>query len=196
MPPLVIDVMTAHKAALLRQEQQQMTAMAQQWRRVEDALQDQVELFARRVADDRLNPSQLRSRQFQLDRYQSLLAQVRIEFDKYTNYADALITERQRTLGRTAITNAGQAIRAVATEAGVRIAFDVLPTAAIENMVALAGNGSPLRDLLVDSYGAASEGMLNQLIRASAVGKNPRETARAMVREGLSQSLNRMMVVA
>lgn len=52
MPPLVVDIMTANKAALLRQEQQQMQAMAQQWRRVEAALQDQVELFARRVAGD------------------------------------------------------------------------------------------------------------------------------------------------
>ncbi|MCB0109776.1 MAG: hypothetical protein KDE53_27830, partial [Caldilineaceae bacterium] len=84
----------------------------------------------------------------------------------------------------------------MATEAGVRIGFDVLPVAAIENMVGLAGNGSPLRDLLVDSYGVASDGMLNQLIRATALGKNPRVTARAMVREGLSQSLNRMMVTA
>ena len=194
MPPLVVDVMTLHKAALIRQDTEQMTAMAAQWRRVEAALQDQVELFARRVAEDRLNPGQLQSRQFQLDRYQSLLNQVRVELDKYTNYAESLITERQRTLGSTAINQAGQAIRAVAN--GVRIGFDVLPIRAIENMVGLGGNGSPLRVLLVDSYGAAADGMLNALVRATATGQNPRVTARSMIRQGLSQSLNRMMVTA
>ena len=106
--PLVVDVMTLHKAALIRQDTEQMTAMAAQWRRVEAALQDLVELFARRVAEDRLNPGQIQSRQFQLDRYQSLLNQVRVELDKYTNYAESLITERQRTLGSTAINQAGQ----------------------------------------------------------------------------------------
>lgn len=196
MPPLVVDVITAHKQALLNQEREQMEAMAQQWRRVEDALQDRVELFARRVADDNLTPGQLQSRRFQLDRYQSLLEQVRTELDKYTNYAEALITDRQRSLAGSAITQAGQAIRAVATEAGLRIAFDVLPIGAVENMVGLAGDGSPLRDLLLGSYGAAVDGMLNQLIQATAQGQNPQVTARAMVRQGLSQSLNSMMVTA
>lgn len=192
--PLVVQVMRSHKAALIRQDAEQMAAMAAQWRRVEAALQDQVELFARRVAEDRLNPGQIQSRQFQLDRYQSLLNQVRTELDKYTNYADALITERQRTLGSTAIQQAGQAIRAVAN--GTKIGFDVLPIRAIENMVGLGGDGSPLRNLLVDSYGAAADGMLNALVRATATGQNPRVTARSMVRDGLSQSLNRMMTTA
>lgn len=194
--PLVIQVMRQFKADLLRQEQQQMQAMAQQWRRVEAALQDQVELFARRVAADQLTSGQLQSRRFQLDRYQSLLGQVRRELDKYANYAETLITDRQRSLAGAAITQAGQAIRAVATAAGVRIAFDVLPIAAVENMVGLAGNGSPLRNLLVESYGTGADGMLGQLIRATALGQNPQVTARAMVRQGLSQSLNRMMTTA
>lgn len=196
MPPLVVDIMTANKQALLRQEQQQMQAMAQQWLRVEAALQDQVELFARRLAADGLTVGQLQSRRFQLDRYQSLLRQVRAELDKYTGYAETLITSQQRTLAQTAIAQAGQAIQAVATDAGVRIAFDILPVSAIENMVGLAGDGSPLRTVLQNSYGVGADGMLNQLIRATALGQNPRATAQAMVRQGLSQSLNHMMVVA
>lgn len=118
------------------------------------------------------------------------------ELNKYINYVYALITSQQRTLAQTAIAQAGQAIQAVATDAGVRIAFDILPVSAIENMVGLAGNGSPLRTVLQNSYGVGADGMLNQLILATALGQNPRATAQAMVRQGLSQSLNHMMVVA
>lgn len=194
--PLVIQVMRGFKRDLLRQEADQMRAMAQRWRQVEATLEDAVELFARRVIEDGLSEGQLRSRRFQLDRYASLLRQVRGELERYTDYAEPLITERQRTLGQAAIQQAATAIRAIGAENGVRIAFDVLSVDAIEFMVGLAGNGSPLRNLLVESYGAAADGMLTELIRATTLGKNPRETARRMVRNGLSQSLTRMLITA
>ncbi|MBX3012348.1 MAG: hypothetical protein KF832_12610 [Caldilineaceae bacterium] len=196
MPPLVVDVMQQFKADLLHQEVSQMRSMAQRWLQVEAALQDQVELFARRVADDQLTTSQLQSRRFQLDRYASLLRQVQRELETYTNYAEPLITRQQQRFAQVGINSAAQAIRAVGADAGVRLAFDILPIEAVQNMVGLAGDGSPLRNLLEGSYGAAADGMLQELIRATALGKNPQETARRMVRNGLSQSLNRMLTTA
>lgn len=196
MPPLVVDIMTANKQALLRREQQQMQAMAQQWRRVEAALQDQVELFARRVAEDGLTIGQIQSRQFQLDRFQSLLRQVRAELDKYTDYVEPMISNRQQEMAQTGIDHAAAAINAVGEQYGVTIRFDQLPIGAVESMVGLSGAGSPLRDLLVGSYGAGADAMLNQLVTGVALGRNPRVIARMMVRQGLSQSLNRMLVIA
>ncbi len=194
--PLVVQVMQQFKADLLRREATQMQAMARRWLQVENALQDQIELFARRVTDDKLTVSQLHSRRFQLDRYASLLGQVRRELDRYTDYAVGVIANRQRSLVQVGINSAATAIRAVGADAGVRVAFDLLPIAAVQNMVGLAGDGSPLRSRLVESYGAAADGMLQELIRATALGKHPRETARRMVRNGLSQSLNRMLTTA
>jgi SPP1 gp7 family putative phage head morphogenesis protein len=196
MPSLVVDVMTAHKAALLAGEQEQMRAMAQRWRQVENSLTDQVELFVRRVQQDGLTASQIRSRQFQLDRYQSLLAQVRTQLDAYTDYAAPLITAQQRNHAQLGIRHASQAITAVGVDNGITISFETLPTSAVENMAGLAGDGSPLRDLLRDSYGSAADGMLNELARATALGQNPVVTASRMIRNGLSQSLTRMLTVA
>lgn len=193
MPPLVVDVMSAHRNALLRQEEAQMRAMANRWLQVENALQTDVLRFVERVAEDGLTPAQIRSRQFQLDRFQSLLVQVRRELDKYTNYTEPLITNRQRELAEVGINHATEAIRNVA---GTTIAFDVLPVSATENMAGLASDDSPLRNLLVASYGDAAEGMFNHLIAGVASGKHPTTVARSMIRDGLSQSLNRMMVIA
>lgn len=194
--PLVIQVMQANKAALLAQESDQMRAMAQRWRQVEANLNDQIELFVRRTQEEGLTVSALRSRQWQLDRYRTLLAQVTVELDRYTDYAAPLIESQQRVYAQQGIQHASQAIQAVGVDNGVTIRFDLLPVSATENMVGLAGDGSPLRTLLRSSYGSAADGMLNELVRATALGQNPRVTADRMIRQGLSQSLTRMLATA
>lgn len=192
--PLVVQVMNGFRRDLLQKEAQQRTRMARQWMGVERALQEQVESFAERVARDGLTPGQIRSRQFQMDRYASLLAQTRLELDKYVDVVQPDIEAQQRRLGQLGAQSAIAAINAVT--GGVRAGFDVLPVGAIENMVGLAGNGSPLHTLLRASYGAGAHGMLEQLIHGVALGVNPRNIARNMVRLGLSQTLNRVMVTA
>lgn len=191
--PVIVQVMNQFKAHLLASEAQQTQQMVAQWRSVESTLQDKVELFARRVLEDGLSPSQVRSRQFQLDRYRSLLAQVNEQLDKYSTYANTTISDRQRQLGRQGIRDAQTAI---ATTAGVTIRYDKLPVSATENMVGLAGDGSPLLSLLRDSFGLGAGAMLDKLAKGVAIGENPRVIARDMVRNGLSQSLNRMLTIA
>lgn len=196
MPPLVVDVMNAHRAALLRRERTQMSAMAQRWLGVERALQAEIVRFTERLQQDGLTVGQMRSRQFQLDRFASLLRQVRVELDRYSDYAAPLITGQQREYAATGIDHAADAINAVGEQAGVIIKFDKLPVGAVENLVGLAGDGSPLRSLLQSSFGVGAEGMFNQLIAGVALGRNPQVVARMMVRDGLSQSLTRMMLIA
>lgn len=196
MPPLVVDVMNAHRTALLRKDAAQMRAMAQRWLGVERALQDEIVRFTERLHQDGLTLGQIRSRQFQLDRFASLLRQVRNELDRYTDYAAPLITDRQREYAATGIDHASEAIATVGEQNGITIKFDRLPVAAVENLVGLASDGSPLRALLTGSFGVGAEGMFSQLIAGVALGRNPRVVARMMVRDGLSQSLTRMMLIA
>lgn len=193
---LVIDVMQGHKQALLQKEQSQMVSMARKWGDVERAVQDKVEVFVNRVAQDGLTPGQLASRQFQLDRYASLLRQVQKEHEKYVDYADGAIQAGQKQYAAAGIKAAGDAIKAVGADYGVKMAFDILPVDAVEFMVGLAGDGSPLRDLLVNAFASGAQGMLDNLIKSTAMGHNPQRTARQMVREGLSQSLSRVMNIA
>jgi len=194
--PLVITVMNRFKSDLMRREAAQMRSMARRWKQTEAALLDQAELFALRVKEDGLTAAQLRDARFMLDRSQSLLRQARRELTKYVDYAGPLIETGQRQAAAGGIQSANAAINAIASEAGVNIDFNRLPVAAVENMVGLAGDNSPLTTLLESSYGAGVDGMFTELIRATALGKNPKETAARMVREGYSQSLTRMMVTA
>ena len=189
---LVVETMQAFKAALLRREGEQLASMTRRWAALENVLQDKVEVFAARVAQDGLTVGQLQSRQFQLDRYASLLRQVQREHSSYVDYADGLIQSAQRHYGQQGINAATAAIRSIAP----RLGFDILPINVIENMVGLAGDGLPLQTLLQNSFSAGAQGTLDRLIEATALGYNPQRTARMMVRDGLSQSLSRMMNIA
>ena len=189
---LVISVMRQHKAALLTREQVQMSAMAQRWLQVEQALDAQINALAEefaRMARDGVTPSQ--AKLFQMDRYQAMLKQLYVELGKYTDYADTLITAQQRAYIAQAIADSSAALQA----SGVTPGFDRLPIEAVENAVGLTGAGSPVRDLLTETWPDAADAMTNQLIRSTALGINPRETARQM-QDGSTRSLNRMLNIA
>lgn len=195
--PLVVVVMREHKARLLALEQAQMVTMARRWLTVEDALEAAIINLADQIADlqaagETVSPSRI----FQLGRYRSLLAQAEREVKRYVNYADELIADTQADWGLLALDQSVEAITASYVGAGVvPAAFDILPVGAIEDMIGLAGDGSPLKKLLDKSWPEAAQGLTNELIRATAIGQNPRETARRM-QDGLTHGLNRMLNIA
>lgn len=191
----VIVAMTRFKQDLLRKESAQMHEMAQRWLELERSLESQIaalaEQFARRRADgETLTQGAL----FRMERYQALLAQLQTELRNYTDYAETLIEGQQRAYAQLAIQHAATAIDAsITTRIGAQ--FDRLPIEAVEHMVGLAGDGSPLRQLLVDSWPDAAQGLTQELIRSTALGVNPRETARRMA-NGTTRTLNRMLNVS
>jgi SPP1 gp7 family putative phage head morphogenesis protein len=193
--PHVVQAMRQFKAELLLREQAQMQEMARRWLQVETALEAQVTALAREFDErQRGGESVSQAALFRQGRYQSLLRQLRHETAQYGNFAQRLITRAQRAFGKLGIQHAATAIR-VQYRDGIGAFFDVLPIEAIENMVGLAGDGSPLGQLLKQSWPDAAEGLTNALIRNTALGRNPRETAREM-RRGVAQGLNRALTVA
>jgi hypothetical protein len=198
--------MRDHKAALLAKEHDQMREMASRWLELERSLEDKVSLVARQIADWRAEGKVVDVRRlYDLDRYRALLAQLRREMASYIDYADGLITTRQAEMIRTGIDHAGESIGAVYSQAGmVGTYFDRLPVEAVEGMVGLAGNGSPLKLLLTEAYADAANGLTRALIRSTGLGINPRMTAQATqylvdpeaAKAGLADGLNRLMTIA
>lgn len=188
----VIVQLRSFKASLLREESTQMREMAQRWLQVERALDGNMAALAERMSNIARDGGTVTGGMlWQESRYRILLSQLTDELGKYTRYADRTITDRQAQLARLGIDHAVSAIEAQ----GVRSGFARLPVEAVQNMVGLAGDGSPLRTLLQASWPDAAQGMTNALVRGVALGWNPRKTARAMA-AGSTRSLDRMMKVA
>lgn len=192
-PPLIVQVINAHRAGLLAREQVAMQAQARAWLQVEQALQAQIEALALELAQ---NPRTatfgqiVRSR-----RYQALMQQVRDELRKYVDYMDSSVTAGQRTMISTAIQHSATAVNAVATEAQITVPFNRLPVSAVSDAVGLAGDGSPLRAVLQDASRVGPDALGEQLVRGIALGKNPVAVARQAMRLGLGQSFTRMQTI-
>jgi 8-oxo-dGTP pyrophosphatase MutT (NUDIX family) len=136
----------------------------------------------------------------QLRRYVRLLVQVQAEIARFTGQTAAPIIEQlQADAAYEGIQNALTMIEASVSSAGgstVDLAFDQLNTAAVENIVAIAGAGRPLGDLLQAAYPLSANGITNELVYGTAKGQNPRKTARSIIENGLAQGLNHMLLVA
>lgn len=195
--PLVVRVMLQFKAALLSREIDQMEEMARRWLTIEQNLQGSIDALALELDRLRQEGETIQvSKLIRMERYRRLLDQVSTQLSYYSDYADSRIRSGQQEMIVLGISNATDSIRNYyATHNRVAGAFDVLPVSALENMIGLAGNGSPLRKLLQDSWPAAVDGLTGQLINAIALGKNPNDTARAMVK-GFGVGFNRAINIA
>lgn len=188
----VVRVMRQFKADLLANERTQMREMARRWLQVERHLNGNINALAEKMARIRAEGGRVTSDLIFIDEhYRALLPQLMDELDRYSDYTADLISDQQKRLIRLGIAHAEQAI----TTQGIRAGFNRLPVEAVQNMVGLAGNRSPLRSLLVASWPDAVEGLTQALINGVALGYNPRKVAREMAR-GSARGLDRMMVIA
>lgn len=190
--------MRQFKADLLAQESVQMMRMAQTWLDLELGMRASFsdlaqEVYAMRQAGDKIDRATL----YRLERYRRLLRQMQETIvTRYAPYvADEVTAQQRRLLGR-GINDASAAIQAVQAEQGVGATFDRLPVEAVERMVGLTGDGSPLMDVLRDAYPDAVNAATNVLIDATARGINPRETADRMMQAAGGTALNRALVIA
>jgi len=202
--PLVIRAMRSFKAELLSRETAQLAAMARRWLGVELALESQIQALAeeaRRLVD--AGETLSAARVWRMQRAQLLLAQTSEQFRLYANYAGGVVTQEQEFLGRLGIEHAVQAIQ-LSYFPRVDVTFERLPVEAVLNMVGAAGNGGPLGSLLRlrmvrDAKGQPLPDVWNRLVQTlvnnTALGVNPRVTARAM-RDDLAGGLQKALVIA
>jgi hypothetical protein len=86
-----------------------------------------------------------------LERYQSLMRQVGMQIRNYVPVAADEISQAQALMARWAIDHSEQLI--TMQRQGIVGQFNRLPIEAVQNMVGVAGNGSPLETLLRHSFG-------------------------------------------
>jgi hypothetical protein len=194
--PVVVQIIGEYRKNLLEQESAQFEDMTAQWRKIERALEGQVDALAFEIDRMRAAGEDVGEWRLQrLARYQALLAQAEEELRKYLGYAEDSITRAQVQSGTAGAEQAQMVLDAMYSSAKIYSSFDLLPIEAIESMAGLTGDGSPLRDLLAQAWPEAAASMTDKLIWAITHGMNPRETARKMF-DGLADGLNRLLTIA
>lgn len=194
----VIDVMRLFKADLKRLEAAQMRSMTAAWLKIERSMEADIELLAREVAEMAAEGEVVNAaRVARLTRYQRLVAQIETQYTRFAGQAAGEIAAGQRAWGELGATHARRTISMIRSGAGIFAGFDYLPAGAVELMVGLLGDGSPLASVL--QARAISEGMVNglaqQLLLGVGRGWNPRKTARAM-RDALAGGLQKALTIA
>lgn len=190
MPDILsaVDIAAEFRDELARLDAAAVDVMLAQWRQVEVALIADMEAFAARFEPgESLTPGQI----LRMERYQALQAQVTAQLTALEGAAGPLITAGQTQAAGLGALQAAQTLQAL----DVGISFNVLSTRATQNVVALARAGQPLASLLQPMYGAASEGIIRELINGVALGYGPRKIARAMAQDGMTDALNHLLLV-
>lgn len=174
--------------------------MSRRWAGVEAGLSEQIEALAEQIAkivtDGGTVPA---SKLYQMERYQSLLAQLQAQMNAYSQAAivdlmdDA--TRSQQMARQHAKQMLGAASPAPSGSGAIQTALDKLGVEATEKIAALARGGNPLDQIFQKAYPAAAAGLTDQLLRGAALGWNPRKTAAAAKKAGLVQGLNHILLV-
>lgn len=187
--PEVVRVMLEFRDSLLDSESAQFEAMARAWVGVERELESAITALVAEVNEigGVPTPAQLQ----RLDRYIELLRQTRQVAGDFAKDIEPGIIKQQRDFAELGIKAAETAMLSVGIAAG----FNKLPKSAVAGMVGLLQNGSPLASLLSDTWADAAMAMTSTLIRNTALGINPRATARAM-QKASNAALFRMMRIA
>lgn len=194
--PDIIRAIRRFREGLLYLEQTQVQQMTAAWLTMENRLSGEIDALALEIdALRQAGETVPRSKLIRLERYRRLVAQIRVEMQGYLNQVATQIAEQQRLLLELGISQSSDILRTILTDGGLYTGFDVLPIDALETIIGLAGDGSPLFKLLQASYPDAVEGLTQALVDAILKGVNPRETARLM-RNGFGAGLNRALNIA
>jgi SPP1 gp7 family putative phage head morphogenesis protein len=195
--PKVIETLELFRKEVMQKEKDMMILMTRRWRDAEKAIEPQiralsVEIESLRLAGKAVTPDRI----YRLSRYKALLAQVQSETAKYETWAARNISYNQRTFFELGSASSQAMLRDVLPP-GININFNRIPVAAVENMIGLSRDGSPLFSVLQKRalYPDAVDRMTTQMINAMALGYNPRKTAE-MMKDGLAAGLNKALVIA
>lgn len=195
--PLVVQVIRDSQEKVRAAEAAEMRAMTSAWLKVERSLESQMVALAYEIDGRRQDGKSLtKTSVMEMDRYKALMAQAKERIAGFNGNAVGTIEKGQGIAIENGLDVAEDAIRASYRDAGVVVAsFDKLPIRAVEAMIGFTVAGTPLETLLRDSYGDAVSGLTDSLIRAIAVGMNPKDTAAEMAK-GMGIGLDRALLVA
>lgn len=146
-------------------EESELRELARRWGVVSSSLQGMI---------DELSKIEVKSvdELYRLDVYQRFLLQSKAQSELYFAYAAGTIADAQLVYAESGL----KLTQKLISQFGVD--FNELSIDSVTNMIGKTSEGAPLYDLLYKSYPESVTKITDELVRATAVGQNPYETAR------------------
>lgn len=174
---------------LQRLDRAAVETMLQIWGDVADPLQEQMFQLAEQIAAQGSTPT--RAQLLRVERYQALLQSVQVQVQQLEFAATGVLADGTSQAALLGIQQGTSTLESL----GIAGNFNRLPVSAVQNITSLARAGQPLASLLAPMYGQAAGGITRELINGVAMGLSPRRIARRMIQDGLTDSLNHLLLV-
>jgi len=185
----IYQLADSFRRLLLANERQAATAMVREygrvWKRMQLQIHDLYQEMYRSGLSDNLT--------YRLMRIDELRVQVEAEIGRFAQYAEGEIVGQQRQAVTDALSHSEILVRAQLPE--VMIGWVRLPVDAMENLVGVLQDGSPLADLLAELGPEAAQLVSDGLVQGMALGLGAAEIARE-IRAGLGGNLVRALRIA
>lgn len=179
--PEVVRAMRRFKAGLAARDEAMLRELARRYAQLERALEAQIEALAEEAARRAAAGEAISRWQVQRwGRYEKLLAQLQAETGRYVDDAVGVIATEQRAQVLLGLQQSSSLVWTLAP--GAAGLFDVLPVQALEYLIGLVSDGSPLRAYLLKVYPQAAEAMMDALVQGMGQGWGAAKIAREMRR--------------
>jgi SPP1 gp7 family putative phage head morphogenesis protein len=165
-----------------RQEKKEMLLFASKWGVVEKNLNS---LITELTEKEAITENQL----YRLDLYKEFLTESKKQVNQFSQISAEIIAENQRVYAKAGLETTQDIIELV------RVRFNRLPIKAVNNMIGVSSDGTPLYELLKKSYPETVAKLTDTLITSTALGRNPNVTARLM-KEDMQGNLTRALRIA
>lgn len=176
-------------------DNQTVESLGLRWLSIENSLQSDIaalaEEMARRTAAGETITQQMI---YKAERYQVLQRQLEREVVKYNKEAFGTIATAQERAATLGIDQAQAAIFA-SYPSPLSASFNRVNVGAVEHLIGLSGDGKPLKNLLDQAVGDASNGIVDALINGLGKGEGAFAIARAMA-DGMGLGLDRSILIA
>lgn len=176
----IFQVIEEHRAAILRNEQKTVRELIGQYKKVDRYIYSKLVALEKLIAEATTMGEDPGSWLFTQARYKDLIDQIEERIDLYAAKAESTVEKSQRTA---AALGSQQAVELMRIEVGVRRAFTTLNPGAIETMVGVFHDGSPLVTLFEKFGGEAVVKARDILASGIGVGESPRKVATRLHQE-------------
>jgi SPP1 gp7 family putative phage head morphogenesis protein len=179
----IYSVANAFRRALLRNEQDALDALQSAYGGTYKRIDDHISTLISEVEQIQSEGDKVpESATHVKNRMHDLLIQIGQEMGKLSERGADVISSGQREFIATSVDGAEPLARAAAgaAPAGVSLDWNALPASSFEQLVGMAGDGSPLADVLSRAGKDYAKAIRDELLNGLAMGKNPREVAAQM----------------